>query len=496
MNEGPLRLEPADEFGAFRDALRAAGYTPEAMIEIVKPLGPNQRTDVPVVKRKTESDSPFHQLVRLFALGLPAPASRLNEILGARVTEQLLRVGLLAREGDAVRSTAKLMPFQDWHILGDFGPETTGRAPREDHVLGVGAASLSLANFTVRRPCDSALDLGTGAGIQALLAAGHCRSVLGTDTNARALNFGAFNARLNGIGNVRFRAGSFYEPVRDKGFDLIVSNPPYVISPESRYIYRDSGLRGDEVCATVVRGAAGHLHEGGFAVILANWHHASADDWAEPPQRWGEGTGCDAWILALDTEAPIVYAARWLRSSGEADDGTFEGKLDEWLAYYERLGIGRISAGLVILRRVSGRANWVRADRIAAGPNSGPCGDQVLRIFEAEALLAGVKDERELLDRCYALCEEHALDHELQVEAGQWALRSARIRQTRGLGFSGGVDGYVTAILQACDGTRPLRAILSDVLGAEEAATERTQAVIADMARKLLRAGLIVATKR
>ena len=49
--------------------------------------------------------------------------------------------------------------------------------------------------------------MGTGAGIHALLAAAHAKCVVATDTNARALNFAAMNARLNGIENVSFKQG-------------------------------------------------------------------------------------------------------------------------------------------------------------------------------------------------------------------------------------------------------------------------------------------------
>ena len=47
--------------------------------------------------------------------------------------------------------------------------------------------------------------------------------------------------------------GDLFEPVEGCDFDLIVCNPPYVISPESDIIYRDSGVPGDAFCEALVR---------------------------------------------------------------------------------------------------------------------------------------------------------------------------------------------------------------------------------------------------
>ena len=63
----------------------------------------------------------------------------------------------------------------------------TTRLYRADHVLGVGGATRILAALTVRRQVGAALDLGTGSGVHALLAARHAERVVGVDLNRRAL---------------------------------------------------------------------------------------------------------------------------------------------------------------------------------------------------------------------------------------------------------------------------------------------------------------------
>jgi len=55
--------------------------------------------------------------------------------------------------------------------------------------------------------------------------------------------------------------GDLFGPALGKSFDLVISNPPFVVSPERRYIYRDSDLEGDEICRKIVREAPRFLSE-------------------------------------------------------------------------------------------------------------------------------------------------------------------------------------------------------------------------------------------
>lgn len=125
--------------------------------------------------------------------------------------------------------------------MSDLDSALRDGAVRRDHVLGIGGASVSLARAVVRNPVERALDLGTGCGIQALHLDAHCADIVATDTNERALTLAAATARLNGM-SWDLRCGSLFEPVDGERFDLIVSNPPFVVGAGARdYIYRDSG---------------------------------------------------------------------------------------------------------------------------------------------------------------------------------------------------------------------------------------------------------------
>jgi methylase of polypeptide subunit release factors len=477
-----------------RRALEAAGYNEEALAETAGHPVAGYRLDLPVVLRRTERLTPYHALVRLLLLGQPVPARAARAALGARALNALCEAGLLRRAGASVRARARLTPFRGLFVAQDLGPPITRRPAAADYVLGVGGTTVLLANLTVRRPVASALDLGTGSGTQALLASRHAAQVIGTDVNRRALNFAAFCARLNGAPHVELRRGSLYGPVEECRFDLIVSNPPYVISPETRYAYRDGGLPGDALSETVIRGAGQRLQEGGFAVILFNWHHLRQPDWAERPMRWLEGSGCDAWLLRFDTFDPAEYAANWLRETERHETAGLARHLGRWLEYYKRAGIGWLSGGAAVLRRRSRRPNWVRAATVSDVP--GCAGAQVERLFAAQDLLQELGDDRKLLDEALTLAPDHQLEQMLQAGRGDWAVRAARLKQTEGLGLVRHVDALVSGVLTGCDGRRPLRALVADLARERGLRFEKIAPTVVAGVRKLLVSGFLLPNGR
>ncbi len=483
----PLNVAALRRPEALGAALRAAGYTQAALLETMRALGFSQRLDLPAVACRVSGCTPFNVLARLFLLGRAVDPGELALALPAALQAELAEAGVLTSGASGVAARVKLMPHEQLYVIADFGAEITGEHCPADHVLGVGAASMTLAGLTVRRPCARALDVGTGAGIQCLLAAGHCQEVVGTDTNARALNYAAFNARLNGFSHITLRQGSFFEPVADETFDLVVSNPPFVISPESRYIFRDGGLGGDAVSEAVARTAGSRLTEGGYGVVLVNWHHASTDDWDERPRAWVTGNGCDSWLLCFDDEDPVTYAARWLAPLAETPEGHARA-LQEWLAYYEASGIRRICAGALVLRRVTGRGNFFRADRIEGGKHVEQCGDQIARIMEAEAFLRTHPADADWLDQTLTACPGLWVEHGLQLADGTWNLQASRLRQTQGFGFSGQADAVVLMLLARCTGASPLRAVFAG-LRAEMGADAPETTEFANLSRRLVRVG-------
>jgi methylase of polypeptide subunit release factors len=390
-----------------------------------------------------------------------------------------------------VRARVRLVPHGDYYVASDAGPESGADVPF-DHVPGIQAPSVTLAKLAVRNRCGRALDLGTGCGIQALLAAKHADRVVATDVNPRALAFAAFNAGLNGIDSIEFRPGDGFAPVEDERFDLIVANPPYVISPDASYAYRDSGLPADELCRKLVEKAAAHLTEGGFAHVLVSWAHPADGDWAEPLRTWVEGSGCDAWLLHYRTSDPVAHAAGWLRPLGESDPALHTEALDRWLEHLRRLRIDAIGYGAIVLRRCDSGRNWIRTDPLPLDRLE-PAGSHTLRVFAAQDALAQLDDDG-LLELPLALTDSHRLQQTLAARDGALVAESQTLELTDGLHFAVGVDRHTVSLLPHFDGRRPLRDVLALAGGTFELdAEERERFVPAALpvVRRLLELGFL-----
>jgi len=353
-------------------------------------------------------------------------------------------------------------------------------------------SSQTLAALTVRRKGEHALDLCAGAGIQSMLAAKHCADVVATDINHRALNFADFNIRLNGVSNVTLRHGNLYEPVSGDRFDLVTANPPYIVSPDVRFAYRDSGLPGDTICEKVIRDAPSHLSEGGYCVVLFNWHHSGEEDWAERPLKWITDNGCDVWLLRFGVQPPAPYAFRWLRHGEGRNGDNLDQLLDQWLAYYDGLGIGLFSFGLLILRRRTARANWIRTDTLRPEWTAANCSEQILRIFAAQDFLEELADDEGFLDQRFVLAPDHEMRHTLRAENGNWVVTSATLRQTVGFEFAGNLDVNVVSLLSGCDGSRTLRELLAELAHRLSVGFSVVAPVGLEVMRSLMRSGFLV----
>ena len=250
-----------------------------------------------------------------------------------------------------------------------------------------------------------------------------------------------FNAQLNGVDNVEAAAGDLFDPAGDEPFDLIVSNPPFVISPENRCSSATAGWRGDAICERIVRAAPEHLAEGGYFQMLCNWARIRGQDWRERLLGWIADSGCDVQIIHTATYPIDVYANHWLRQTDLADQDRFGEAFDRWVAYYEKLGIEAIDNGLITLRRRSGGSNWVRfeMDRRENHPN----GTAILASFAAQDLLERIGGDLTSVARPEASLQAAAPDgpeaqaRRLGLDGRRGPVHAGRRAGIRGAGRSG-----------------------------------------------------------
>jgi methylase of polypeptide subunit release factors len=434
----PVQVSNARRTAALRAWLAATGYDQPGLRSLLGAASASlvDAIAAPSLRRRLAlADTPAAILARLFLLGDEVSAGDAARRLGP-LADELVALGLVTATSTSLQGAVRLVPHEGLLIASDV--QGAGGA---DHVAAVHRPSALLAGLTVRRHVRRALDIGTGNGIQALLAATHADRVVATDVNERALAFAEFNCALNSVENVELRRGSLLEPAMGERFGLVVANPPYVISPGLDVVFRDSGMERDAVSEAVVRGIPEVLEEDAFATVLISWD-ATHGELAERPTSWLEEAPVDAWILHTATQDTYDAAARW--TSDAADRET---AIDRWLAEYGRLGIEWIAYGAVVMQRREG-GGTIRATGVPDGiPQS--AGNHLERMFAAP--------DRDLRadDRLLMAPGVELITSERPGREG-WRPTSFELRLRDGIQFAADLDPDAAAVVRALDGRATL----------------------------------------
>ena len=488
--------------------------------------------------------SPVAVLTALFMLGEPVPATALDVALTRTGASGAGRIGLVSEpdETGCVRARVDLRPHEAvddageirWWVASDLGELVTGRALAPDHVLGIGGAGLTLAGLTPRTPVATALDLGCGCGIQTLYLLRHADHVVATDVSERALAFTAFNAALAGVsvsdgsdagsrdgaGRLELLRGSLLEPVAGRRFDLIVSNPPFVLTPPA---VREAGLplmeyrdAGGPVLPTLVAGLGEHLEPGGSAVMLGNWEHRhtslgtgdipdSANDFATDSttdsgavgSSWRNAVatwipeGLDGWVIEREVQDPVEYATMWLRDGGlapERDAAGFDAALEAWIGDFEARGVQGVGFGYLIVHRPPClREPWRLLEEVATSGQGG-LGRHVAEVLEARERLAGLDDDA-VADLRPVLAPDVTEERHLIPGAAEPTV--ILLRQGGGLGRTIRASTAVAALAGVADGELSVGQIASAVvaLTGEDAIGLRAEMV--EATRHLIAVGFL-----
>lgn len=378
-------------------------------------------------------------LTALFMLGEPVGTAALETALPRTGVAGALAIGLVvstqSASGEQLYAPAvDLRPHEAedahgsvrWWVASDLGELVTGQALAPDHVLGIGRAGLTLAALTPRKPVETALDLGVGCGIQTLYLLRHVRQVVATDISARALEFTAFNVALAGVDSARvqLRQGNLLEPVAGQRFDLIVSNPPFVITPPS---VRQAGLplmeyrdAGGPILPALVRGLEDHLNPDGVAVMLGNWEHREGTSWRTSVNQW-IGKSLDAWIIQREVQDPVEYAAMWLRDGGltpERSGVAFENALAAWQEDFDSRQVSGVGMGYLVFHAPVAALG-------AAAPGAAPEGQAAPEEPASDAAALGdVVEPWRVLEEVPTSGQGALGEHVAQVIAAHEALRS------------------------------------------------------------------------
>ncbi|HEY3558628.1 MAG TPA: methyltransferase [Kribbella sp.] len=442
-----------------RTAFAGAGYTVEGVAERLggQANAALARSETAPAARRTASGDALDTMIRLFLLQRPVPEALVDKAFPGL---DLVALGIVERSGGELKAVLDLRPFADeeraWWVVADLTPGLDGRREpmRSDYVLGISSASLSLIQLTVPVKVERALDIGTGCGVQSLHLAGRVNRITGTDVNPRALQLARATAALNHV-DLDLRDGSLYEPVRGERFDLIVSNPPYVISPPGGDLtYRETSFTGDGVVEQLVRQAPDHLTDGGWCQLLANWTCVRGEDWHERLATWTADR--EAWAVQREQLDTSEYVELWLRDAGLHGTPQYTTRYDEWMRYLDEQDVEAIGMGWITLHNVAGALvaeSWpYEIER--------PIGPHVLHRFE----------RREGLPADLTALHLRVADDVVQETTGQPGAEDPAtivLRRQRGMRRAEQVDTVLAGFVGACDGdlsTGQILAALADLL--------------------------------
>jgi methylase of polypeptide subunit release factors len=477
------RSDRPDLLRALAADLREVGYTLGGVAELLgasadAALDRDQLIPALIVTEAAAAGEPrtaaLAAVVRFWLLAVPQEADVLDAALPRTRADGLAALGLAKITGNQVAAEADLRPYgwesggdgvEIW-VASDLAAHQRPGVLRHDHVLGIGQASTTLVQATIRRPAEKALDLGTGCGIQTFHLLQHSRHVTATDISERALAFTRFNLLLNAEAldidpahperRVSLRLGSLLEPVAGESFDLAVSNPPFVITPRTageaaadQFTYRDGGLPGDDIVASLIRALPGVLTPGGTAQLLGNWEIPEGSAWDERPQSWA-GRDTDAWFIQREQVGPEQYAETWLQDASESRDRRhYQDAYAAYLSDFASRNVAAIGFGMVFLRRPAGARRICRFEEITY-PIEQPVGPHLGAAVERADWLAGHDVSTAHLLVAEDVTEERhqrpGAEHPGVILLRQGAgLRRTNLLSTELAGFVSACDGDLTA---------------------------------------------------
>ena len=406
---------------------------------------------VPALAAASGND-PLDVLIRLFLLGRDEPATA-AAFLPAQVLE--------STGGGLVRAALDLRPHEDdWWLASDI---ERLHPPPADHVIGIGAASATVIAATLRHPISTALDVGTGSGVQALHLLRHSTSVTATDALPRAIAMARLSFALSAIAPdaVELLCGDLLAPVAGREFDLVVSNPPFVLAPPDgdSLTYRDAP-GGEDGLARLLREASTALAPNGTAQVLTSWVVGHDGDWRSVPAAMLP-SGFDALILLREVLDPAEHVELW-RDKDEPEEQATARSL-RWLEHIAALGAEAVAYGFVVLRRTDApsRVRFFDVRAETASPTATRIGGWLDRTRDH-------RDPETLANARLLVVPDARLVEESERAPGGWEARSRRVVSARALPETVGVDPITAALLAGCDGQLPLSTVAELLAAAAE----------------------------
>jgi SAM-dependent methyltransferase len=280
--------------------------------------------------------------------------AELEPLFGERLIEFLCDWGILVEHNEGLAGSVDIHPCMDRFFLTD---RAIGMQRDLQSVYHLGGDSYALAWLTPRTAFKKALDLATGSGVHAVLAAEHTKRVHGVDISQRALDFATFNAICNGVKHrVEFLISDVYEDLPDGQYDLVLSNLPWVPTPdEPMELYRSGGNDGEVLIRRMIEGLRERLEAGGWMSSYIEYPKYADDTYLERVKGWlGEGS----WGIVLLNLKHFSNAAYIMPHVASHSDQDLSIEFAKWMASYREANIEGMGWAMLYITKLDSGPGW------------------------------------------------------------------------------------------------------------------------------------------
>jgi SAM-dependent methyltransferase len=390
-------------------------------------------------------------------LGEPFERKELESILSPRVVEALTNLGLASP--DTADESRIICPFVLYPIgevltVSDRWLTPEGKevdAPADFVYPAMTPNTMEFMGGLPSTPCDTFLELCSGAGTVALTASRYARHAWALDITERSTQAAEFNRLLNGFDNVTTMQADCYEGLENLQFDRIVAHPPYMPVVQPAQIFYDGGQDGEQVTRRIVQGLSDYLKPGGCFYCLAQGSDRKGAPLEQRLRGWLGEAHADFDVAVVERrahrpeDAAMIYA---MKSKGGYP------ALNLMRDGLSNLGIESLSYGWMIIQRKHDTRK-VFTVRRSSGPRAGR--EEIAWLLKWETFAAGPSAFKDLLDMVPIARRSLELHTLHRLKEGELVPEHLAVHTEEPFAMNCNVDPWMVYLIPLCDGQSTVR---------------------------------------
>ena len=391
-------------------------------------------------------------LIRLFLAGDALGREVVDAHLDAHATALLDAMGLLGTtEAGRCMGTVALYPVDGFLIASDRWSHPDGsafEAPADTVYPALVRNTRLFLDLLPDGACQSCLDLGSGTGIAAFIAArnGAIES-WAADIAQRSTQFAEFNRELNDVIRVSTINSDLYEQLGGRTFDRIIAHPPYMPVLTPKWVFLSGGEDGEEITRRIVEGLPGHLREDGLCCSLTMGTDRQDAPFELRVRNW-LGVKQNEFDVALIVRR-IVEPQQFAMSTAPFEPRS-RADAHAWRELFARLGVVSLVYGFLLIRRRLDLSRPALTIRRMAAPDFGRADWQWMLAWESAA--ASEQAAAIILDSPLHASRRTDFEvvHGLTDEG--WSPKSYQLRIDRPFAMNCAAEPWAANLIGLCDG--------------------------------------------